>query len=248
MRDVMMSAERIVGRLLWERMLETFNEWIQFDNFSCRFMSGWPHIHEADSVRELVGNVFMLEAHKGLWKGGGRARLTLEMPFKELLECEIVVDDQERRKVEVIFLKGLCLLKLQSLVSEAMVWNSGMRATPDEHRMSLAQSAGCETTAELKARLNPIENALVVAQGLLDVLKRQVGDKPLWDFFRGVPNEWGYIGWWPGAYSGCGAELKPSVVEADSGQVTMRVARHEDTALVRCAMCNSRRPNAGESR
>lgn len=223
-------AEAVVGKDIWVLMRKTFEEWIDQDRFGGRWRDERKHIQETDSVREMVGNVLMFEAQRGLWRGDCRAKCTLDMSLNELIGCEIRMDNGARREVGVLFQKGLCALKLRGLVSEATSFNGTQGKTAEGYWEELAKSAGCQNMQDVQRRLEVGVNAVVLSETLVEVLKEKVGARALWSFFRQDPGESGYVSWWPGAYSHAGESLRESEVKTARGVVRMRVSRYEDTS------------------
>lgn len=66
----------------------------------------------------------------------------------------------------------------------------------------------------------------VLIQKLEEVFWSQTGeDKKVGDYFLSPRNEWGYLKWWPGAFTDCGIPLKPRIVEVERGTVINRALR-----------------------
>ena len=225
----MRQPQEIVGPAIWNRMEGAFRKWVKWDSYASR-MNKPRNVHQAGSVRELIGNMFHFDAQVGLWKGRERARCTLEMTLGELLSREIVMDDRTtRRPVEVVFMKGLCLTNLTSLMGEA----SSMSCSGEEAERQwaeLAAGAGCGSWREVCSRVAEIDNGVDLSRALMAIVREELADKPLWDFFRRGPSEHGYVSWWPGATTGQGEPLKTRETKSESGIVRTRVARYEDTS------------------
>lgn len=227
----MTEPERILGEPLWRELCATYREWVRRD----RFRGTGPREADDDDpgrlIAQFIGGLLQAHAHGELYPRVAQATCDLKSTFNELLACDIVL--RRHNVLTMVEARQLALthfgfMVLPELLLEVFITEGS--AAGFARRDALFASARCADWRELEDWVSTEAHCRVIAEGLLQLLLRDVGHRTLESFFGVERGELGYRTSVHRMFTGHGAALPVREYAASAGTVRVRVVRYLDAS------------------
>ena len=101
----------------------------------------------------------------------------------------------------------------------------------EQAKQAIIAQSNFTSIEELRAFLNEEDTVAWLANKFMAQMEKSWGHRTLRSFFVIERGPGGFLRWWPGAWTGIGSPLKPTVLFTPVGKTTMRVSRYEESGL-----------------